>query len=95
MSESLNDLLGEIEEVDVVNLKPKEDITEQAYLEMGEQFKEINTKKNELIKDLKKAIMVIYSLIKTADDNSDPEMMAQARQSASEYIDVFFFNDED
>ena len=97
MNESLNDILGEISLPDEVNLNeapmdPAGNITEQVYLELSEQFKEINEKKSDLIKDLKKAIMVLYSLIKVSDDNHDVEMIVQARQAASEYIDQFFFN---
>lgn len=89
MDNALNEI--NIEEVNLEN----RDHTEQAYLEMAEQFKEINSAKNSLIKDLKKAIMVLYGIIRTADENHDPEMLVQARQVASEYIDIFFFPDDD
>ncbi len=71
------------------------DTTEQAYLEMAEQFKEMMSQKNELIRNLKKSVMVLYGLIRTADENHDGEMLVQARQTASEYIDEFFFPDDD
>lgn len=71
-----------------------ENTTEQQYLEMANQFKELMAEKNQLIKQLKKALMVTYSLIRTADENQDAEMMTQARQSASEFIDEFFFPDD-
>ncbi len=72
-----------------------EPTTEQHYLEMANHFKEALNSKNEIIKALKKSLMVLYGLIRTADENHDPEMMVQARQTASEYIDEFFFPDDD
>lgn len=72
-----------------------ESTTENYYLEMADHFKESMNSKNEIIKALKKSLMVLYGLIRTADENHDPEMMVQARQSASEYIDEFFFPDDD
>lgn len=72
-----------------------EQTTEQHYLEMAAQFKEMMEEKNELIKELKKAIMVTYSLIRTADENHDVEMLVQARQVASAFIDQFFFPEDD
>jgi putative methionine-R-sulfoxide reductase with GAF domain len=72
-----------------------ENTTEQQYLEMAHQFREMMEEKNELIKKIKKALMVTYSLIRTADENHDLEMVVQARQSASEFIDEFFFPDDD
>ena len=75
-------------------VETRAETTEQQYLEMANQFKELMAEKNELIKQLKKALMVTYSLIRTADENQDAEMMTQARQSASEFIDEFFFPDD-
>ena len=75
-------------------VETRAETTEQQYLEMANQFKEMMAEKNELIKELKKALMVTYSLIRTADENQDAEMMTQARQSASEFIDEFFFPDD-
>lgn len=75
-------------------VETRAETTEQQYLEMANQFKEMMAEKNELIKQLKKALMVTYSLIRTADENQDAEMMTQARQSASEFIDEFFFPDD-
>lgn len=93
MSQTLNDININLEEI---NLElPEENKTEQAYLEMADQFKELMDKKSRLVKDLKKAIIVLYGLIRTADENQDPEMMHQARQAASEYLDEFFFPDDD
>ncbi len=82
---SLNDIAKRVEE---------ENKTEQAYLEMAGQYKETLDKKNDTIKDLKKAIMVLYGLIRTADENHDYDMVIQSRQVASEYIDYFFFEDD-
>ena len=94
MSQTLNDI--NIEGIQEINLElPEENKTEQAYLEMADQFKELMDKKSRLVKDLKKAIIVLYGLIRTADENQDPEMMHQARQTASEYLDEFFFPDDD
>lgn len=69
-------------------------ITENAYLEMAQQFKDINDKKNNLIKELKKSLMVLYSLIKTADENGDLELVILSRQVASDYIDEYIFHDD-
>ena len=69
-------------------------ITENAYLEMAQQFKDINDKKNNLIKELKKSLMVLYSLIKTADENGDLELVILSRQVASEMIDEYIFHDD-
>ena len=69
-------------------------ITENAYLEMAEQFKDINNKKNNLIKELKKSLMVLYSLIKTADENGDLELVILSRQVASEMIDEYILHDD-
>ncbi len=96
MSQSLNDINLNLEDLYEVNVEPSEENkTEQAYLEMADQFKELMDKKSRLVKDLKKAIIVLYGLIRTADENQDPEMMHQARQAASEYLDEFFFPDDD
>lgn len=73
----------------------EENKTEQAYLEMADQYKEIMEKKNELIKDLKKSLMVLYGIIRLADENHDYEMVVQARQAVSEFIDKFIFLEED
>jgi len=78
----------------LIMVETRAETTEQQYLEMANQFKEMMAEKNELIKQLKKALMVTYSLIRTADENQDAEMMTQARQSASEFIDEFFFPDD-
>jgi hypothetical protein len=94
MSQTLSDI--KIEEINLEKLNITEEAkTEQAYLEMADHFKELMSNKNELIKDLKKAVMVLYGIIRTADENHDPEMLVQARQVASEYIDYFFFPDDD
>ncbi len=69
-------------------------ITENAYLEMAQQFKDINDKKNNLIKQLKKSLMVLYSLIKTADENGDLELVILSRQVASEMIDEYILHDD-
>lgn len=74
--------------------QPEERKTEQALLDLAGDFKETIEKKNELIRDLKKSLMVLYSLIRVADENHDPEMMCQARQSGSEFIDTFFFPED-
>ncbi len=79
----------------IIMVDTRERTTEQAYLEMADQFKEMMASKNEEIKSLKKSLMVLYGLIKTADENHDAEMMVQARQTASEYIDEFFFPEDD
>ncbi len=71
-----------------------ENTTEQHYLEMAEQFKTMMSEKNELIKELKKGVMVLYALIRVADENHDAEMMVQARQVGSEFVDQFFFPDD-
>lgn len=73
----------------------EENKTEQAYLEMADQYKEMMEKKNELIKDLKKSLMVLYGIIRLADENHDYEMVVQARQAVSEFIDKFIFLEED
>ena len=88
--------LNEISEINLNEIKPPLEVnkTEQAYLEMADQYKEIMDKKNDLIKDLKKAVMVLYGLIRTADENHDYDMVIQSRQVASEYIDLFFFDDD-
>lgn len=90
--------LNEISEINLNDINPALETpvnkTEQDYLEMAEQYKEIMEKKNDLIKDLKKSVMVLYGIIRTADENHDYDMLIQARQVASEYIDYFFFPDD-
>jgi len=90
--------LNEISEINLNDINPAAESavnkTEQDYLEMAEQYKEIMEKKNDLIKDLKKSVMVLYGIIRTADENHDYDMLIQARQVASEYIDYFFFPDD-
>jgi hypothetical protein len=90
--------LNEISEINLNDInpaiEPPVNKTEQDYLEMAEQYKEMMEKKNDLIKDLKKAVMVLYGLIRTADENHDYDMLIQARQVASEYVDYFFFEDD-
>jgi len=71
-----------------------EQTTEQHLLEMGNHFKEMIEEKNELIKELKKGLMVLYGLIRVSDENQDHEMIIQARQVASEFIDKFLFNED-
>ncbi len=72
----------------------EDSLTEQAYIEMADQFKEIMNNKNETIKELKKTLMVLYSLIRIADSNGDLDMICQARQVASESIDTYIFEEE-
>ncbi len=72
----------------------EESRTEQQYLEMAQQFKEIMSNKNETIKELKKTLMVLYSLIRMADSNGDLDMICQARQVASESIDTYIFEED-
>jgi len=71
-----------------------EQTTEQHMLEMGNHLKEMIEEKNELIKELKKGLMVLYGLIRVSDENQDHEMIIQARQVASEFIDKFLFNED-
>lgn len=59
------------------------DPTEQALLELAEDFKERMGKKINEITELKKFICLIYGLCRVADDNEDASMLSLCRDQCS------------
>lgn len=61
---------------------------EQDLIELAETFKEIVSKKNEEIRDLKKFVCLIYGLIRACDDNfEDAQLVNLIRSYCSEKIE--------
>ena len=64
-----------------------ENVTEQQYLQLAKESKEIVEKKNEIIKHLSKLILQIYGLIRTMDMDEDLSFIEIIRTILSEEIE--------
>ena len=74
-------------------VETRNNTTEQEYIEMANHFKEEMEKKCEEIKGLKKALMMLYSLAKIADEMDDKDVVSMMRQYSSEFLDTFIFGE--
>ena len=64
-----------------------ENVTEQQYLQLAKESKEIVEKKNDIIKHLSKLILQIYGLIRTMDMDEDLSFIEIIRTILSEEIE--------
>ena len=64
-----------------------ENVTEQQYLQLAKESKEIVEKKNEIIKHLSKLILQIYGLVRTMDMDDDLSFIEIIRTILSEEIE--------
>ena len=64
-----------------------ENVTEQQYLELAKESKEIVEKKNEKIKHLSKLILQIYGLVRTMDNEEDLSFIEIIRTILSEEVE--------
>ncbi len=70
-------------------------MTENEYLQLAEDFKNVVAKKDDQIRDLIKTIFTLYGLTRAGDDYADPDIYGTARAIASDAVSKIMKWDDD
>jgi hypothetical protein len=86
--------MTEVEEIKEEDIELRDKITENMYLEMANMYKHNVEAKNELIINMKKKLMILYSVFFLLDKDIDHPMIECGRSLASEMLDEVIFEIE-